>query len=282
MRLHAGDVHHQQGRSVGGDAAGDGEGLPAAVGLHGDVVGGAELRARRGVDEHHVRIERRQRRAARIGRGLGFGLSQPARRDERRDEGVEAQQPGGMRLPVAAAQRDRELDHRARLRDARRERDARVKVFGQQAVARPHAEVGRAAGRVHGRVEFRQGRGVDQLHGEGQRHTQGHGHDRRRLAPGMMAPLRRQQAGMERGHGQPGRSRRRRGQGGGQGHSVKTGHMHPAINPRSRRAPIGRFRPRMSRPAHLPAFVAEVAAAAFEAHHHRRHRRMLAPQRIKS
>jgi hypothetical protein len=60
-----------------------------------------------------------------------------------------------MRLPVGAEQAHRQVDHRAGLRHARRHRDAWIEILGQQAVARTHAEVGCAAGGVHGRRELR-------------------------------------------------------------------------------------------------------------------------------
>ncbi len=208
MRLRAGDVHHQQRRPVGGDAPADGKALVAAVDPQRDAVRRAQLRARGSIDEDEIGVERGQRRdrrrlrAGRARRGRGLGLREPAGRDPRCHQRIEAQQVRGMRLPVAAAQADREIDHRTRLRDARRHRDARVKVFGQQAIARTHAEVGRAAGRMHRGLELRQRRCVDQLHRERQRDAQRHGHDRRRLSPGVMSPFRPQQLEVQRRHRQ--------------------------------------------------------------------------------
>ncbi len=248
--LRAGDVHHQQRRPFGGDAAADRERLRVAVTLQRDVVGSAQQRACGGVDVDQIGIERRQRRGRR-GRcrslrrargGRRFRLHQPARRDPGGDQRVEAQQVRRMRLPVGAAQTDRQVDHRTRLRDARREREARVQILGQQAVARPHAEVGRAAGRMHRGLELRQRRRVDQLHREGQRDAQRDGQHGRGLPPRVMAPLGPQQPCEQRAHGQDGRTRGWGARGRGQGCSGRFGRSHPAINPAGRPARSGRFR----------------------------------------
>ena len=86
-----------------------------------------------------------------------------------------AQQARCVGLAIGAGERRRQLDDRARLRHAGRGRDAGVERVGQLAVARPHAEIGRAAGGVDGGVELGQRRRVDQLHGERERDAEADG-----------------------------------------------------------------------------------------------------------
>ncbi|MGN6528141.1 MAG: hypothetical protein ACTHL8_17265 [Burkholderiaceae bacterium] len=228
QRLRAGDVHHQQRRSAGGDAARDRHAPGAAARLQRDLAGVADQRTRGGVDEDDVGIQRdqahrrgigrgrgcsgrRRRRAARPRRGRrrpgrggarrGIGHRQPVGRDPGGDQRVQAQELRGMRPAVGALHGQRNLDHRAGHRDARGQRDAPVQILGQGPVACPHAEVGRAAGGVDGRVELGERRRVDQLHRERERHAQPDRDDRRRLAPRVVQPLRTQQAAEEGGRG---------------------------------------------------------------------------------
>jgi hypothetical protein len=129
---------------------------------------------------------------------------------------------------------------------------------------------------MHGRLEFRQRRRVDQLHREGQRDAERDRHHRRGLAPGVMAPFGPQQLGIQRPHRQAGRTRRRGDQGRGQGRIDRWNiRILPSIDEDSRRQSAGFVR-RMTRAARMPAFVAEVAAAPNDRHHDGRDRRILA------
>ena len=98
------------------------------------------------------------------------------------------------RRPTTRARRDVELDHRAGHAHrfvARQRFDQRVvEAFAR---ARGDRQVGVAVGGAHGAGKLRQRRGVDQMHGECQRHPHRDGQCHGRMPPRMQAPFRQRQ-----------------------------------------------------------------------------------------
>jgi len=187
VRLRASQVDHRQRPGVGADAAAHRQRHQPVAGLHPQRFTGlhAKQPLRRRVEEHPVRIEQ----------GQPGGV--PQRRVRPRQQG-RGQRGGHQRVladqlqsALAALGVERvgvQLDHRAGQRDPGLRGDAGVERFVQPAAADgAQLHIRLAVDRAYRLPELGQRRGIDQMHREGQRHTQrdrqqGHSHAARMVA----------------------------------------------------------------------------------------------------